>query len=135
MFVYYTFYLFHISSDDCICPPEFKGPHCEFLAALVNNHSGPQFGTLDTGVSGNKTNTELKKGGIGTELSIAVGLSICVLAGILLLVVTKTRSHRRYGARTRIPSSPGTESRFPVLANHLHIDDDDVYELRDVVIS
>jgi len=122
-------------SDNCICPPEFKGPHCEFLAALVNKHSGPQFGALDVGLSiGNKIRPETKEGGTGMELGLAVGLSIFVLAGILLLV-KKNRMHRRYGARTQIPTSVGNEARFPVLANHLHADDDDVYELRDVVIS
>jgi hypothetical protein len=72
-------------SGKCICPPEFDGPHCEFLKALMKENT---FHVVVTSEGGNPDSR-------GSEdhpsTGIATGISALFLALVALLAIRQKR--------------------------------------------
>lgn len=65
-------------SEDCLCPPEFTGPHCEFLKVL---HNASQTNSAQI------TGTENVHASPGTTLPLMFSITIIVCATIVATYV------------------------------------------------
>jgi len=127
------------ATGDCICPPEFTGPHCEFLKVLVDNQDVTHTVSEDDQILSKGIDTK------GTENNqerspTPLTLSLVGIAAILSIVWWK----RRQAAISRRESSESysyEQSIFPLSPTGYHGNDGDnsfneeEYVLQDVTLT
>jgi len=121
---------------ECLCPPEFSGPHCEFLKALADKQNTPHT-VVDSAV-----NDEINKGGANPP--IGLGLFLCAVAVAVVMGIVVKRKRRKRGRYNSDESNEFSydKSVFPLTPTGYHGNDEDdelgfdeEYVLQDVVLT
>lgn len=124
----------HSSTGECMCPPEFAGPHCEFLKLLFDNTIFE--GDQNTNKGIDTTGTERNM----SNPSTAIILSLVGCAALLSAVWWKRRQSADYRDETSLSYSY-EQPVFPLASTGYHGNDvhdafdEEEYVLQDVTLT
>ena len=119
------------TSKQCVCPPEFTGPHCEFLKVLVDNEKLPH---AEKSIADNESKTS--EGNHGGTIGLVLGMGAFALGIIGLLVQRQRRRNRNQ--HLSMNDLYYMKPRFPVENQAditMDMDEDAEFILQDVTLT
>ena len=130
------------SEGDCVCPPEFTGPHCEFLKALTEGQNNPHVViTIPTNPDWVIEGDGINGGESDSSFFALIFGSLALILLAFFFVAFRRNKRRSYRGNAPI-GTPSSGDSFPLpLGAGYYGDheedgfDDDDYVFQDVLLT
>lgn len=132
--------LFPGNSGDCVCPPEFTGPHCEFLKKLLYAQIDPNEHPDEMITVPPQPDSTLNRNN-NLAIGIGIGISVLVLAVVVGFVAKrrkiKNADHKHFSAITNGYPYPLSYSGYGknTFDDDLALDDEEEFVLQEVCLT